>query len=148
MPHLYEKMIKIRAISQKEKKKIQLLLGELLEKEKGILFAYLHGTFEEGRPFRDIDLAVFVEEAMIPRNEAIDFEIAASLRLEERVEMPVELKIINYAPIGFQYYSTTGLLIMCKDDDLRIDFLTRIRSLYFDFKSSSERFLLEMIHAE
>ena len=62
--------------------------------------------------------------------------------------MPVDLKVLNYAPLGFQYYSTTGLLIMCKDDDLRVDYLTKIRSLYFDFKPSSERFLLEMIDAE
>ena len=141
-------MKRIRDICQKEKKKIQLLLGELLKKEKGILFAYLHGTFEEGKPFRDIDLAVFVEGAIIPRNKVMDFEIAASLRLQESIEMPVDLKVLNYAPLGFQYYSTTGLLIMCKDDDLRVDYLTKIRSLYFDFKPSSERFLLEMIHAE
>ena len=141
-------MKRIRDICQKEKKKIQLLLGELLKKEKGILFAYLHGTFEGGRPFRDIDLAVFVEEAIIPRNKVMDFEIAASLRLQESIEMPVDLKVLNYAPLGFQYYSTTGLLIMCKDDDLRVDYLTKIRSLYFDFKPSSERFLLEMIDAE
>jgi hypothetical protein len=44
--------------------------------------------------------------------------------------------------------STAGSMIMCKDDDLRVDFLTKIRSLYFDFKPSSERFLLEMVHAE
>ena len=141
-------MKRIRDICQKEKKKIQLLLGELLKKEKGILFAYLHGTFEEGKPFRDIDLAVFVEGAIIPRNKVMDFEIAASLRLQESIEMPVDLKVLNYAPLGFQYYSTTGLLIMCKDDDLRVDYLTKIRSLYFDFKPSSERFLLEMINAE
>ena len=141
-------MKRIRDICQKEKKKVQLLLGELLKKEKGILFAYLHGTFEEGKPFRDIDLAVFVEEAIIPRNRFMDFEIAASLRLQESIEMPVDLKVLNYAPLGFQYYSTTGLLIMCKDDDLRVDYLTKIRSLYFDFKPSSERFLLEMIDAE
>lgn len=141
-------MKRIRDICQKEKKKVQLLLGELLKKEKGILFAYLHGTFEEGKPFRDIDLAVFVEGAIIPRNKVMDFEIAASLRLQESIEMPVDLKVLNYAPLGFQYYSTTGLLIMCKDDDLRVDYLTKIRSLYFDFKPSSERFLLEMIDAE
>jgi predicted nucleotidyltransferase len=141
-------MDKIRDISQEERETIQLLLVRLLEKEEGILFAYLHGTFGEGRPFRDIDLAVFVEETKIPRREAIDFEIAASMRLGERARIPVDLKVLNYAPLGFQYYSTTGLLIMCKDDDLRVDFLTKIRSLYFDFKPSSERFLLEMIHAE
>jgi len=30
---------------------------------------------------------------------------------------------------------------MCKEDDLRVDFLTKMRSLYIDFKPCSGRFL-------
>jgi len=136
------------AIPKKGREKIEKVLSRLLEKEDCVLFAYVHGSFAEGRPFQDIDVAVFVEESQVPREEVIDFEIATSLRLEEDAKMPVDLKVLNYAPLGFQYYSTTGNLLMCKNDDLRVDFLTKIRSLYFDFKVSSERFLLEMIHGE
>lgn len=136
------------AISKKERTKIEKILSRLLEKEDRILFAYVHGSFAEERPFQDIDVAVFVEEWQVPQERVVDFEITTSLRLEEEVKMPVDLKVLNYAPLGFQYYSTTGMLLMCKDDDLRVDFLAKIRSLYFDFKPSSERFLLEMIHAE
>jgi hypothetical protein len=141
-------MDKTRDISPGERKKIRETLGQLLEKEKGVLFAYLHGTFDEERSFRDIDVAVYVEESLIPKGKALDFEIMTSMKLEEKVKMPVDLRVINYAPLGFQYYSTAGFLLMCKEDDLRVDFLTRIRSLYFDFQPSSERFLLEMLHAE
>ena len=138
----------MRAISSGERKEIRKALRQLLEKEKGVLFAYLHGTFEEEGPFRDIDVAVYVEESLIPKEKGLDFEIITSMKLEEKVKMPVDLKVINYAPLGFQYYSTAGTLLLCKEDDLRVDFLTRIRSLYFDFQPSSERFLLEMLHAE
>jgi len=138
----------MRDISPGERKKIRETLGQLLKKEKGVLFAYLHGSFDEGRSFRDIDVAVYVEESLIPKEKALDFAIMTSMKLEEKVKMPVDLKVINYAPLGFQYYSTAGILLMCKEDDLRVDFLTRIRSLYFDFQPSSERFLLEMLHAE
>ena len=135
------------SIPEKERGRIRKFLGRLLKKENGIFFAYLHGSFAEARPFRDIDVAVFVDEKKVPKEEALDFEILTSMSLEKEIRLPIDLKIINYAPLGFQYYSTAGTLIMCKEDDLRVDFLTRIRSLYFDFKPSSERFLLEMIYA-
>jgi hypothetical protein len=138
----------MRDIPPGERKKIRETLGQLLEKEKGVLFAYLHGTFDGERSFRDIDVAVYVEESLIPKEKALDFEIITSMKLEEKVKMPVDLRVVNYAPLGFQYYSTAGILLMCREDDLRVDFLTRIRSLYFDFQPSSERFLLEMLHAE
>jgi predicted nucleotidyltransferase len=136
------------SIRKNERDRIGKFLGKLLGKQNGILFAYLHGSFAEGRPFKDIDVAVFVDEEAIPKERALDFEMSTSMKLEKEVKLPLDLKVINYAPLGFQYYSTTGPLIMCKEDDLRVDFLTRVRSLYFDFKPSSERFLLEMIYAE
>jgi len=136
------------SIPRKERARIEKLLSRLLEKEEGIFFAYLHGSFYEGKSFRDIDVAVFVDDKAISKERALDFEIATSVKFGKEVKLPIDLKIINYAPLGFQYYSTAGTLIMCKEDDPRVDFLTRIRSLYFDFKPSSERFLLEMIYAE
>jgi predicted nucleotidyltransferase len=142
------KMKRIRDISPEEKKSVQKILGAYLQQEEGILFAYLHGSFSGKGPFHDIDIAVFVEETRIPREKALDFELAASLRLEEKVRIPVDLKVINYAPLGFQYHSTAGTLLMCRNEDLRVDFLTKIRSLYFDFALGSKRFLLEMLHAE
>jgi hypothetical protein len=141
-------MEKLRDICPEERKSVQKILGTYLQEEEGIPFAYLHGSFSEGRPFHDIDVAVFVEETRIPREKALDFELAASLRMEEKVRVPVDLKVINYVPLGFQYHSTAGTLLMCKNEELRVDFLTKIRSLYFDFALSSKRFLLEMLHAE
>lgn len=142
------KMERVRDFSTEERERIKEVLSRFLEKKEEVLFAYLHGSFAEGNPFRDIDIAVFVEESAIPRGRALDFEISVSLEIEELIRVPVDVKVINYAPLGFQYYSTAGVLINCKKDDLRVDFLTKRRSLYFDFKLSSERFLKEMLHAE
>ena len=141
-------MEKFRDIIKQERQKIRAVLSQYLENEKNILFAYLHGSFAEGRPFRDIDIAVFVKESKIPREKALDFEMSISLKLEKIIKMSVDVKVINYAPLGFQYHSTGGILLVCRDDDLRVDFLTKMRSLYFDFKPSSERFLMEMLDAE
>lgn len=142
------KMKKFRNLPIEERERVKEVLSRMLEKKEDVLFAYLHGSFAEGGAFRDIDIAVFVEESAIPREKALDFEMVLSLEIEEMIKVPVDVKVINYAPLGFQYYSTAGVLINCKQDDLRVDFLTKMRSLYFDFKPISERFLKEMLHAE
>jgi predicted nucleotidyltransferase len=141
-------MEKLKDLVKEERKKIEEVLTNCLEKEETILFAYLHGSFAEGRPFRDIDIAVFVDGSRISKERALDFEVSSSIRLEKIIRMPVDVKVINYAPLAFQYYSTAGTLLMCRDDDFRVDFLTKTRSLYFDFRPSSERFLMEMLYAE
>jgi predicted nucleotidyltransferase len=61
-------MEKLRDISPEERRGIQRILSGFLEGEEGILFAYLHGSFSEGRPFRDIDVAVFVAKGSTLKN--------------------------------------------------------------------------------
>jgi predicted nucleotidyltransferase len=137
-------MEKLRDLAEEERKKIEEVLSNCLEKEKTFLFAYLHGSFAEGRPFRDIDIAVFIEESKIPKEKAIDFEMLISQRLEKIVKIPIDVKIINYATLAFQFYSTAGRLLICNEDDLRVDFLTTMRSIYFDFKFSMEKIRRDM----
>jgi predicted nucleotidyltransferase len=137
-------MEKLRDLATEERKKIEEVLSNCLEKEETILFAYIHGSFAEGRPFRDIDIAVFVEESKIPKEKSLDFEMSTSLRLEKIIKIPIGVKVINCAPLAFQFYSTAGSLLMCNEDDLRVDFLTTMRSIYFDFKFSMEKLQRDM----
>jgi predicted nucleotidyltransferase len=132
-------MERLRDLVKEERKEIKEVLSNCLEKEEPILFAYLHGSFAEERPFRDIDIAVFVDGSRISKARALDFEMSISLRLEKIIKMPIDVKIINYAPLAFQFYSTAGRLLICNEDDLRVDFLTTMRSIYFDFKFSMEK---------
>ncbi len=132
-------MEKLRDLAKEERKKMEEVLSNCLGKEEPILFAYLHGSFTEERPFRDIDIAVFVDESRISKERALDLEMSISLRLEKIIKMLIDVKIINYAPLAFQFYSTAGRLLICNEDDLRVDFLTTMRSIYFDFKFSMEK---------
>ena len=132
-------MERLRDLVKEERKEIKEVLSNCLEKEEPILFAYLHGSFAEERPFRDTDIAVFVDGSRISKERALDLEMSISLRLEKIIKMPIDVKIINYAPLAFQFYSTAGRLLICNEDDLRVDFLTTMRSIYFDFKFSMEK---------
>ncbi|MGC8937582.1 MAG: nucleotidyltransferase domain-containing protein, partial [Thermodesulfovibrio sp.] len=53
--------IKLYTLCQDAKVKIVDLIKAELEKEETIAFAYLFGSFVEDAPFRDIDIAVYVE---------------------------------------------------------------------------------------
>jgi predicted nucleotidyltransferase len=137
-------MDRLRGVPGEQIEKIKQVINLCLEKGNDILFAYLHGSFAEGRPFRDIDITAFVEEAKLPKEKTHDFEISLSIKLEETIKMPIDVKVINYAPLAFQYFSTAGVVLMCREDDLRVDFLTKMRSLYLDFEFSMEKFRKEI----
>ena len=136
--HLFYKVNRV------EKEKIISLLVKALDK-KEILFSYVHGSFVEEEVFRDIDLAVWVKGEVLPKEKALKYELSLSVDLEYLIEYPADLKVLNYAPLGFQYHVTKGRLLTCLDDDLRVDFLAEVWSKYLDFAPKSREFLLEML---
>lgn len=127
------------------KKKIISSLKVELSGHPEIIFAYLHGSFLEGKYFRDIDVAIFVDEEKVPKDKALDCELALGTELHFAMGYQVDIKILNYAPLGFKYYASKGKLLMNKDDELRVDFLCYVWSRYFDYAIKSKEFLLEML---
>lgn len=128
------------------KEEIIKKISESLSKRAEIIFAYIHGSFVQDLPFKDIDVAIFVDEGAVPRDEAIDY----GLRLSAIVEMetgisPLDIKVINYAPFGFKYYATKGNLLFSKDEDLRTDFLEETWRRYFDLQPKRKQVLLDIL---
>src|SRR3989338_10149445 len=89
-----------------EKEKLTKGIKRLLEDKIEILFSYLHGSFIEDIKFNDIDVAIYVDENMVSREKAMDYEFALSDELEDAVKLPVDVKVINYAPLAFHYHAT------------------------------------------
>mgnify|MGYP000133979725 CR=1 FL=1 len=130
----------------KDKDKLFQELRNRLAREKNIVFAYLHGSFLDKKDFNDIDIAVFLDpKTVIPK--PVDFEIALSLKLEKSLNVSVDVKILNFAPLSFRYHVTTGMAIFSRDEALREDFLCRTWSDYFDFKPVAKIYLREVIDA-
>jgi len=128
-----------------EKEKLTKGIKRLLEDKIEILFSYLHGSFMEDIKFNDIDVAIYVDENMVSREKAMDYEFALSDELEDAVKLPVDVKVINYAPLAFQYHATAGKILTCRDEEFMADKVAGIRSLYLDFKPVADRFLMEML---
>ncbi len=119
-------------------------LRSLLSKEKGIYFAFIHGSFLSGADFKDIDIAVYLDDSTLKKIDRIDYELKLSLRLEKYVDKPIDVKILNEAPLGFRYHSTRGYLLFSHDEFIREEFLCRTWSEYFDFKPVSKIYIKEV----
>jgi len=128
------------------KNKIIRELRNRLSQEKNIVFAYVHGSFLDKNDFNDIDIAIFLNQKTAAPNP-VDFEISLSLKLEKSLDVSVDVKILNFAPLSFRYHASKGELILDRDMAIREDFLCRTWSDYFDFKPVAKIYLREAVGA-
>ncbi|AJC71447.1 nucleotidyltransferase [Thermococcus guaymasensis DSM 11113] len=120
--------MQVYTLSREEKEKIiELLRGYLLKSEE-VVFAYLHGSFTEDRPFRDIDIAVYVKGSVSPFcEEELEDE------LSRLIGLPVDVRILNSAPVTFRFRAIGGLLLFSRDEKARCDFEERTMREYHDY---------------
>ena len=129
------------------KQKIIHKLKNLLEEEEIFIFAYLHGSILGEDEYNDVDIALYLDEKAVKKIDPVDFEISYSLRLEKYLNVPIDVKILNYAPLSFRYHATRRYLLFSRDDLIREEFLCRTWSEYFDFKPVSKIYLREIFFA-
>ncbi|WP_297507605.1 nucleotidyltransferase domain-containing protein [Thermococcus sp.] len=111
-----------------EKGKIISKLREALVKKDEVLFAYLHGSFLDDGPFRDIDVAVYVKSNVPPfYEEELEEEFSRA------VGPPVEVRVLNYAPITFRFRAIGGLLLFSRDEKARCEFEEMTMREYHDY---------------
>ena len=121
-------------------------LSTILSGEENILFAYLHGSFQEELPFRDLDIAVYLKEA--PQKEQLDFELKLEDKIEQIIKYPIDLKVLNHAPVSFGYMVIKkGKKLLVRNDSGRAAFETATLKKYFDFLPYRERYLKEVLNA-
>ena len=108
------------------------------------MFSYVHGSFLE-RVFKDIDVAIFVDERRIP--SFLRYELQMESLLNKAVgKFTFDVRILNGAPLSFRYeVIKNGKLIITKDEESRIDFETSTFSNYFDFAPFRDSYLKEVL---
>lgn len=129
------------------KEKIIQQLKDLISLEGGVSFAYLYGSFLQGEKFNDIDIALYLDEGNNAPADIIDFEFSLSSKFEGIIKMPIDIKVLNKAPLAFKYQATCGRLLFSKDEFKREEFLCRTWSEYFDFLPLSKVYLDEVLNA-
>lgn len=108
-------------------------IKNILAARKEIRFAYLFGSFVGGEHFRDIDVAIFIDETDEAAADKF-YDIQLACELEEKAGLPVDIVVLNHAPAAIVYNASNGLLLKDSDEDSRIDFITSQWKMYWDLK--------------
>ncbi|MCS7064651.1 MAG: nucleotidyltransferase domain-containing protein, partial [Fimbriimonadales bacterium] len=78
-------------LMEAEREAVIQRLTEALEAEPSVLGAWLHGSFPEGRPFHDIDIAVYVSPDSPAAHSPLALMLDLGNRLERTVRLPVDV---------------------------------------------------------
>jgi len=133
-------------VSIYSKKKIFNVLKKELSKKDEIFFAYLHGSFLEGSLYRDIDVALYLDQVKIHGEENTGYCEQLNLELSKLVRFCVDVHVINRAPVGFQHsVFKHGQLLFSKDEELRSDLIEEISMEYMDFFELSMQSIRDMV---
>jgi len=119
-------------LSEEEKSNIFTQLEELLKNEKRIQFAYLFGSFVGKLPFHDIDLSIWVNGLL--DKDAISFSVELSGRLTRQMNYPVDIRILNFAPVPFRFEVVRGKRIYVRDEQAHCEFIEDTLRRYLDIQ--------------
>ena len=116
-------------LDQEQRSRISALLQERLFRNPEIIFAYIHGSFQESSSFRDIDIALYLD-----RIAAFDFESDLSCELTRLAGYEVEVRIMNKAPVDFQMsVLQKGRVLFSRDEDKKAGFIYDVGKRYMEY---------------
>ncbi|WP_456366993.1 type VII toxin-antitoxin system MntA family adenylyltransferase antitoxin [Thermococcus sp.] len=133
-------MKKFHELPKGEKEEIISKLREALAEKEEVLFAYLHGSFLDDGPFRDIDVAVYVEKTV-----GRFYEMELEEELSRLVGFPVDVRILNDAPVTFRFRAIGGELLFSKDERARCMFEEMTMAEYHDYSYYLELYRREAL---
>ncbi len=132
-----------QTLTPEEREAIIETLRQKLQKRPEIVFAYLLGSFAEGLPFRDIDIAIWVEGAN--REQAWDYEAQIATELTRLLGIEVDVRLLNFAPLGFRLNAVNSILLFSRDDEFRLDFVEQVSRAYMDFSWLARQMLKDAL---
>lgn len=112
--------------SEGRRRVIERLTDEL-RKDARLVFAYVHGSFQAGGPFHDIDVAVYLSAT-----DRVSQRLDLADRLSRLTGYPVDLRVLNDAPVSFQFKALQGTLLVSRDDGRLAEFMERVGPRYLD----------------
>jgi hypothetical protein len=116
-----------------------------LEQCPEIRFAYLHGSALEGIPYRDLDVAVYLEPAHPAAADPFDYEMHLSVALTQSLRFPVDVHVLNRAPLGFQHTAVQGDLLFARDDVELADYIEDVAIQYMEFSHLGRAYLEDVL---
>lgn len=110
-------------LSVADRNRIVVRVSEALAADDTVLFAYLFGSFLEDRPFGDVDVAVFVDASRFKEMDTMTVQFNLAHRLERVAGLPVDIVLLNQAPLGLRMIALKGRLIHSRGESQRLAFV-------------------------
>ncbi len=124
---------------------VETIKNALMSKEE-IEFAFIYGSFSDesggsNLPFHDIDVGVYVTG--MDEKESVYYGFEVSGELSSLVNVSVDVRVINFAPVMFLFHVIRGQLIVDKDEDARCALMEDVTRRYLDMKPLFHRAIKE-----
>lgn len=118
------------AISAEQREDFVRRITEALCGHPGIAFAYLYGSVLDSERVHDVDIGLYLEDDKIGEAHNLIEHIAS--RLTAELHMPVDIRVLNDAPLTFLYHVFRGELLFSRNDELLTAMLEEVPRRYLD----------------
>ena len=120
-------MKRLHAADAAARARVVATLASALAGESDVAFAVLYGSFVDAEAFHDVDVGIHL------RTEQPGHLFSSHLaqRLSEQVGYPVDVRVLNGAPVSFLFHALRGQVLVSRDDLLG-DVMERTMQRYFD----------------
>lgn len=123
------------SLSASEKEACLEKAAQLLKGLPELIFAYAYGSFVASGPFRDLDIALFVEKDRLPeRVHAYEGGLEKALQRALQAAFPIEVRVVEDAGIPFQFSVIQGRLLVDNDPAYRVERVSEIIARYLDIE--------------
>jgi len=128
------------------KESIYKRIREYLFHKREVVLAYVFGSFLESDSFKDMDIALLLDDKIVGTSEVSfpKFALKLASELEKSVAPPrldFDLKVLNLTPIYFQYeVIKKGTLVFSRSEVESVQYEVRVISEYLDYKPALEWF--------
>lgn len=126
-----------------ERERVCHRVGTIFSCTPEVALAYVHGSFIQGREFRDIDVAVLLKRESCQEN-TLRLASRLALQLEREPSLrryPFDVCILDKASIAFRYAVIKhGVCVFAVTPLERIRFETAVLRAYLDYQDTLEWF--------
>jgi predicted nucleotidyltransferase len=122
---------------------VQPIVAQLAQHPE-IMVIVLYGSFLNRETFCDIDLALLVDERRLPPESFLDYELDRLEELSRLSKFPLDIRVVNRAPVLFRYAVTQGRVLFCREERAWIEFCERTWGEYLDFEPVARLYIKEL----
>lgn len=119
-------------LTGEEKRRLEQVAGEILRKHGEVLFAYVFGSFMAPLSIHDIDIGVYTTD--VDKKTSTGYALDLAEELSRGLKLPVDVRVLNFAPLPFCYHVIRGGLLFERDEEARSVFVERTVRRYLDIE--------------